>query len=64
MFFDGIPSKEGIANIPTGMEQGMNDLLGSLGITLRREKNGRPRINKLGSVLDREQKEKGNYYYT
>ena len=46
------------------MEQGMNDLLASLGITLRREKNGRPRINKLGSVLDREQKEKGNYYYT
>lgn len=64
MFFDGIPSEKGIANTPTGMEQGMNALLASLGITLRREKNGRPRINKLGSVLDREQKEKGNYYYT
>ena len=64
MFFDGVPSKKGIANTPTGMEEGMNALLASLGITLRREKNGRPRINKLGSVLDREQKEKGNYYYT
>ncbi len=64
MFFDGIPSKKGIANMPTDMEHGMNALLKSLGITLRREKNGRPRINKQESVLDREQKEKGNYYYT
>jgi len=63
MFFDGIPSKKGIANSPVGMEQGMNALLKKLGITLRREKNGRPRINKLDSVLDREQKKKGNYYY-
>jgi len=64
MFFDGIPSREGIANRPVGMEEGMNSLLGKLGITLRREKNGRPRINKLDSVLDREQKSSGKYYYT
>ena len=64
MFFDGVPSKQGIANSPVEMEEGMNALLKSLGITLRREKNGRPRINKLDSVLDREQKEQGNYYYT
>jgi len=64
MFFDGVPSREGIANSPVGMEQGMNALLKKLGITLRREQNGRPRINKKGSVLDREQKKKGNYYYS
>jgi ATP-binding cassette subfamily E protein 1 len=64
MFFDGIPSKKGIANSPVGMEQGMNALLKSLGITLRREQNGRPRINKLDSVLDRKQKKEGNYYYS
>ena len=64
MFFDGVPSKQGTANSPVEMEEGMNALLKSLGITLRREKNGRPRINKLDSVLDREQKKQGNYYYT
>ena len=64
MFFDGVPSEKGIANTPFGMEEGMNALLKSLGITLRRERNGRPRINKLDSVLDREQKKKGNYYYS
>ena len=63
MFFDGVPSKKGIANKPVGMEQGMNALLKKLGITLRREKNGRPRINKLDSVLDQQQKKDGAYYY-
>jgi len=64
MFFDGVPSKKGIANSPVGMEAGMNALLKSLGITLRREQNGRPRINKLDSILDRKQKKEGNYYYS
>ena len=64
MFFDGIPSKKGVAKSPVGMEAGMNALLKSLGITLRREQNGRPRINKLDSVLDRKQKKEGNYYYS
>ncbi len=64
MFFDGTPSKKGVANSPVGMEQGMNSLLKKLEITLRREKNGRPRVNKKGSVLDRKQKSSGNYYYS
>ena len=64
MFFDGVPSKEGIANSPLDMETGMNALLKVLGITLRREKNGRPRINKQDSVLDRQQKKEGKYYYS
>jgi ATP-binding cassette subfamily E protein 1 len=63
MFFDGIPAKKGIANSPVTMKQGMNALLKKLEITVRREKNGRPRINKFDSVLDRQQKKEGRYYY-
>lgn len=41
---------------------GVSELLKSLDVTLRKDKDsGRPRINKKGSVLDREQKEKGEW---
>ncbi len=64
MVFTGEPAKHGIAKGPFDMEKGMNLLLSELGITLRRDKNTkRPRINKLDSVLDREQKQSGKYYY-
>jgi len=47
------------------METGMNKFLKNLGITFRRdEETKRPRVNNLGSRLDREQKENGNYYYS
>lgn len=43
-------------------EEGVGRLLKGLDVTLRKDKeSGRPRINKKGSVLDREQKEKGRY---
>jgi ATP-binding cassette subfamily E protein 1 len=43
---------------------GMNAFLQELNITFRRDPdNYRPRINKLDSVLDREQKTAGNYFY-
>jgi ATP-binding cassette subfamily E protein 1 len=43
----------------------MNRFLRNVGITFRRDPDTkRPRINKLDSVLDREQKTKGEYYYT
>ena len=43
-------------------ENGISNLLKSLDITLRKDKEtGRPRINKKDSVLDREQKEKGKW---
>jgi len=46
------------------MRDGMNRFLANLGITFRRdEETKRPRVNKLGSRLDREQKAKGEYYY-
>ncbi|MEK6948605.1 MAG: ATP-binding cassette domain-containing protein, partial [Nanoarchaeota archaeon] len=60
MVFDGVPAKSGIVKGPFSMEDGMNMFLKKLGITLRRDKESlMPRVNKLGSKLDREQKEKG-----
>ena len=65
LVFDGLPARHGTAYPPMSMEDGMNHLLKDLQITLRREEeNKRPRINKEGSVKDREQKAKGTYYYT
>ena len=65
LVFEGKPARHGHAHSPLSMELGMNALLKEVEITLRRdEESGRPRINKLGSVKDREQKEKGKYYYT
>jgi ATP-binding cassette subfamily E protein 1 len=45
------------------MREGMNSFLAQLGITFRRDRSGRPRINKPHSFLDREQKAQGAYYY-
>jgi ATP-binding cassette, sub-family E, member 1 len=62
--FGGVPAERGEVNGPFEMEDGMNTFLKSLKITLRRDNESfRPRINKLGSVLDREQKSSGKYYY-
>src|SRR3989344_7876788 len=64
LVFEGEPAVKGIAKGPFQMEQGMNSLLKHLDITMRRdEASSRPRINKLESVKDREQKGKGKYYY-
>ncbi len=64
MVFQGEPGKKGLARKPMGMREGMNLFLSNLGITFRRdEETKRPRVNKLGSRLDREQKAKGEYYY-
>ena len=62
--FEGEPAVHGIEKGPFSMEEGMNTLLKDVEITLRRDdESGRPRINKPGSVKDREQKSKGKYYY-
>ena len=62
--FEGEPGKYGKALPPMGMREGMNRFLASVGITFRRDPDsGRPRANKEGSVKDREQKERGEYYY-
>lgn len=64
MVFSGIPGVEGVASPPTDLRTGMNQFLKVLNITFRRDpENGRPRINKENSRLDRLQKEQGEYYY-
>ncbi|NLT38414.1 MAG: ribosome biogenesis/translation initiation ATPase RLI [Methanomassiliicoccus sp.] len=65
MVFDGIPGREGKANGPFDMRVGMNMFLKNVDVTFRRDNDtNRPRINKPGSRLDREQKEIGEYYYS
>ncbi|MBW2975977.1 ribosome biogenesis/translation initiation ATPase RLI [Candidatus Woesearchaeota archaeon] len=65
MVFDGVPARNGIVEGPFSMEEGMNIFLKKLNITLRRDKESlMPRVNKLDSKLDREQKEKGAFYYS
>ncbi len=64
MVFQGDPGRYGVARRPMGMREGMNLFLSNLGITFRRDEDTkRPRVNKLGSRLDREQKARGEYYY-
>ncbi|MGB9719797.1 MAG: ribosome biogenesis/translation initiation ATPase RLI [Candidatus Anstonellales archaeon] len=63
--FTGEPSVSGSATSPMDKKEGMNLFLKTMGITMRRDKDSnRPRINKPGSVLDREQKEKNTYFYS
>ena len=65
MVFKGEPSKRGETIGPLSMKDGMNTFLKEVNITMRRDgQTKRPRINKLDSVLDREQKQKGEYYYS
>jgi ATP-binding cassette subfamily E protein 1 len=64
MVFSGVPGVKGEAAAPTDLRTGMNQFLKALNITFRRDpENGRPRINKEDSRLDRSQKEQGEYYY-
>jgi ATP-binding cassette subfamily E protein 1 len=64
LVFSGEPGVSGGATSPLTKEEGMNKFLKRVGLTYRRDVNtGRPRVNKPGSKLDREQKEKGAYYY-
>ena len=60
--FDGQPSVKARANSPESLLTGCNRFLESLNVTFRRDPNTyRPRINKLDSQLDTEQKNQGNY---
>ncbi|MEK6988199.1 MAG: ribosome biogenesis/translation initiation ATPase RLI, partial [Candidatus Thermoplasmatota archaeon] len=64
MVFSGDPARTGLGEGPFPMRKGMNRFLKMVGITFRRDADtNRPRINKLDSRLDREQKSSGEYYY-
>ena len=62
--FEGQPSVKCWACPTESLLTGMNSFLKTLNTSFRRDKdNWRPRINKLDSVNDREQKEQGNYFF-
>jgi len=64
IIFTGQPAREGYGSSPLTLEEGMNRFLRDVGITFRRDpETGRPRVNKEGSKLDREQRRRGRYYY-
>eukprot|EP00929_Paragymnodinium_shiwhaense_P081065 TRINITY_DN42341_c0_g1_i2.p1 TRINITY_DN42341_c0_g1~~TRINITY_DN42341_c0_g1_i2.p1 ORF type:complete len:416 (+),score=89.42 TRINITY_DN42341_c0_g1_i2:681-1928(+) len=61
--YSGEPGVSCTASTPKGLLEGMNAFLKQLGVTFRRDAvNFRPRINKIDSVKDREQKASGNYF--
>lgn len=61
--FDGEPAKKAFCTSPEGLVTGMNRFLKLMDITFRRDPvNFRPRINKLESQKDQEQKAAGNYF--
>ncbi|VVB66431.1 Cobalamin import ATP-binding protein BtuD [Candidatus Gugararchaeum adminiculabundum] len=62
--FDGKSSVHGESSSPQEKREGMNSFLAQMNVTLRRDRDTkRPRVNKLDSKMDREQKEAGEYYY-
>ncbi|PIN99053.1 MAG: ribosome biogenesis/translation initiation ATPase RLI [Candidatus Diapherotrites archaeon CG10_big_fil_rev_8_21_14_0_10_31_34] len=63
--FEGITSVSGKSFAPQEMHSGMNFFLKEMSVTFRRDpETGRPRANKLNSIKDKEQKQKGEYYYS
>ncbi|MGD0803164.1 MAG: ribosome biogenesis/translation initiation ATPase RLI [Candidatus Bathyarchaeia archaeon] len=65
MVFTGEAGRRGHAGQPLSLEDGMNTFLEQMGVTFRRDADTkRPRVNKPGSRLDREQKDAKRYYYS
>jgi len=64
IIFEGESGKAGTATAPMPKSEAMNRFLKSLDMSFRRdEKSLRPRVNKIESRLDKDQKESGNFYY-
>lgn len=62
--FEGEPGINAKANSPQSLLTGMNKFLDMLNITFRRDPNNfRPRINKMNSLKDAEQKRSGNFFF-
>jgi len=63
MVFLGKPGIEGYADEITSVKNAFNTFLEQVGVSFRKDiDTGRPRANKLGSKLDRLQKEEGEYF--
>ena len=64
VIFEGESGARGNATSPLPKSDAMNKFLKSLDMSFRRdEKSLRPRVNKLESRLDKDQKSSGNFYY-
>ena len=64
IIFEGTSGLSGHATSPMPKADAMNRFLKSLDMSFRRdERSLRPRVNKLESRLDKEQKSSGNFYY-
>ena len=64
VLFEGEPGRRGRASSPMPKAEAMNRFLESLQLSFRRdEKSRRPRVNKMHSRLDKEQKSAGDFYY-
>lgn len=64
ILFDGIPSSNGIENTPCNVTWGINQLLKNINVTCRKDiKSYRPKINKLNSQKDIEQRNSNKYFY-
>ncbi|MHA2202622.1 MAG: ribosome biogenesis/translation initiation ATPase RLI, partial [Candidatus Hodarchaeales archaeon] len=64
LLFEGEPGYSGRTIGPLSKKKGLNRFLSRINITFRRDpETGRARLNKLGSRLDREQREIEAYYY-
>lgn len=64
MLFDGIPGKESKVAASCSVVSGLNQFLKNIDVSMRKDiKSGRPRFNKLDSVMDQEQKISGQYIF-
>jgi ATP-binding cassette subfamily E protein 1 len=64
IIFEGESGVAGRATAPMKKADAMNRFLKSLDMSFRRdERSLRPRVNKLESRLDKDQKTSGNFYY-
>merc|ERR1719442_174769 len=63
ILFEGEPGVEATAHSPSSVADGFNSFLKSLDVSFRRDPvNYRPRINKMNSVKDVQQKAAGTYF--
>jgi len=63
MVFTGEPAVRGEVERVDELKDALNRFLAQVGVTFRKDpQTGRPRANKFGSQLDREQKEANNYF--